>query len=408
MEEKNVKSSGYEGEEKKEKNVSNSKQKRLERQKKAKAAKRENAVFNIIWIAIAVIIVGGIAAIIGTRIYKSSKELVANNNYSAQLADNGFVKGVKATNYVSLCDYKNIVVPLSEVEYTDAQVDEDLNTALENHKILIDEGTIFDGDTVNIDYVGTIDGVAFDGGTAEGSDLTIGSGTFIDDFEQQLIGYKVGETVNVEVTFPDDYATAELAGQDAVFEVVINGVYVLPELTDDFIAEYYSAYATTVDGYRQYLKDTNYEDNLLAYLQTYVTDNSPVVKYPAKYLKSVKETTMYSDQETYEYMNQMYMQYYGYGFNSFEEYSGMTNEEYMAQLQSRAEESCKSTLIRQAILESEGVSVTEDEIKASVVDAYGSEDSYASVVEEYGLGYLASDIMSSKVLEILKGYATVQ
>ncbi len=87
--------------------------------------------------------------------------------------------------------------------------------------------TIEDGDTVNIDYVGSIDGVEFSGGSTNGAgtDLTIGSGTYIDDFEEQLIGYHPGDTVDVTVTFPEDYGVDELNGQEAVFEVTINGIY---------------------------------------------------------------------------------------------------------------------------------------------------------------------------------------
>lgn len=87
--------------------------------------------------------------------------------------------------------------------------------------------TVEDGDTVNIDYVGSIDGVEFDGGSTngQGTDLTIGSGLYIDDFEEQLIGSHPGDTVEVNVTFPDDYSSEDLQGQDALFEVTINGIY---------------------------------------------------------------------------------------------------------------------------------------------------------------------------------------
>ncbi len=87
--------------------------------------------------------------------------------------------------------------------------------------------TIEDGDTVNIDYVGSIDGVEFSGGSTNGAgtDLTIGSGSYIDDFEEQLIGYHPGDTVDVTVTFPEDYGVDDLNGQEAVFEVTINGIY---------------------------------------------------------------------------------------------------------------------------------------------------------------------------------------
>jgi len=87
--------------------------------------------------------------------------------------------------------------------------------------------TVADGDTVNIDYVGSVDGVEFSGGSTDGAgaDLTIGSGTYIDDFEEQLIGYHPGDTVEVTVTFPEDYGVDDLNGQEAVFEVTINGIY---------------------------------------------------------------------------------------------------------------------------------------------------------------------------------------
>lgn len=87
--------------------------------------------------------------------------------------------------------------------------------------------TVADGDTVNIDYVGTVDGVEFDGGSTNGTgtDLVIGSGSYIDDFEDQLIGAHPGDEVQVEVTFPDDYGSQDLAGKDAVFAVTINGIY---------------------------------------------------------------------------------------------------------------------------------------------------------------------------------------
>ena len=87
--------------------------------------------------------------------------------------------------------------------------------------------TVEDGDTVNIDYVGSVDGVEFDGGSTngQGTDLTIGSGLYIDDFEEQLIGSHPGDTVEVNVTFPDDYSSEDLQGQDALFEVTINGIY---------------------------------------------------------------------------------------------------------------------------------------------------------------------------------------
>jgi len=391
--------------------VSASKQKRIEREKKASGKKRNDVILNIVVIVLAVAIVGGIIAAIAVKAVNSSNQVVASSNYSEELNDNGFIKGVKATDYINLVDYKNIVVPESEVAYTDEEIDADIQSARENHKVLnTEEGTISDGDTVNIDYVGTIDGVEFDGGNSngQGSDLTIGSGTFIDDFEQQLIGYKVGDITNVEVTFPDDYATAELAGKDAVFEVTVNGIYELPEFTDEFVAENLSAYATTVDGYFQYLKNTNYETKLDNYVRNYLSENTTVIKYPKKYLKTLKAANRYADEESYEYMNQIYMQYYGGGYNSFEEYTGLSEEDYLAELTTRSEEDCKNDLIYQAIFENEGMSVTVDDVKELITKNYGSSDQYDELAEQFGAGYLANERMGEMALEYVKSCVTVQ
>lgn len=391
--------------------ISRSKQKRIDREKQAKALKKSNVLSKVIWIVIAVAFVGAIAALIGTNMYKESQKIVANGDFGAQLEDNGFIKGVKATDYITLCDYKNIVVPASEVEYTDAEFEEDVKNVLESHKELnTEDGIIKDGDTVNIDYVGTIDGVEFEGGNSneQGSDLTIGSGQFVDDFEQQLIGFKPGDMTTVAVTFPEDYQSADVAGKDAEFVVTINGIYEVPEMTDEFVADKLAAYGSTVEEYHQYLKDTNYEDRYTAYIEKYLTDNSTIAKYPKKYLKSLKETTRFQDEQSFQYMNQMYMQYYGSGYGSFEEYTGQTEEEYLADLTTRAEETCKIKLADQAILESEGITVTEADAKAYIAQQYGSEDSYASVVEEMGAGAVANEAIHGKVLEIIKGYAKVQ
>ena len=165
---------------------------------------------------------------------------------------------------------------------------------------------IKDGDEVNIDYVGTIDGVEFDGGNSngEGYDLTIGSGSFIDDFEQQLIGHKPGENVSVEVTFPDDYDGEDVAGKDAVFAVTINSISVTPELTDAFVAENITEEGvTTAEEYRNFVKNKFYEQHLKEYLTNYIIENTTVKSYPSDYLKKVRATTKYNDESMLQYFS---------------------------------------------------------------------------------------------------------
>lgn len=111
---------------------------------------------------------------------------------------------------------------VTATETADTQEQSETETLVTDTSVAVE-----DGDTVNIDYVGTIDGVEFSGGNTQGqgTDLTIGSGTYIDDFEEQLIGHYVGETVEVDVTFPENYGNDDLNGKDAVFQVTINGIY---------------------------------------------------------------------------------------------------------------------------------------------------------------------------------------
>ena len=396
--------------------ISHSKQKRIDREKKENKKKLESLAWKIAGGVVVAAVVALIGWAVAKQVIKAANNVEASNDFSAQLEDNGFIKGVTANDYITLADYKNIEVPLSEVEYTDEEVDADIETALSSHQVLKEEDvTAADGDKVNIDYVGSIDGVEFDGGSTngEGSDVTIGSGSLIDDFEQQLIGMKPGETITVKVTFPDDYATEDLAGKDAEFVTTLNGVYVNPEFDDDFVCAYYADYADTAEGYRQYLKDTNYADALKDYVTDYIADNTTVNKYPSKFLKNFKATTKYTEEQSYEYMNQMYEQYYGSGFSSFEEYIGVSSEdEYNEQLDTDAKDRLKTILAYQAILEDEGITLTEDDLKAFIADEYSTstddEETYNSLIEEYGKGYLMLDVIEEKAIEIATENAKVE
>lgn len=394
-------------------NISHSKQKRMERAKKASQKKAASLTVKIVIVVVAVAIGALIAWGVTNAVIKAMNTITPDNDFSAQIDDNGYVKGVNPDSYIELCDYKNLVIPKTEIEYSDEALEADIQSALSSHQTLKTEDVeVKDGDKINIDYVGTIDGEEFEGGNSngEGSDLEIGSGTFIDDFEQQLIGAKPGEVVNVEVTFPDDYATAELAGKDAQFTTTINGVYVNPEFDDDFVCAYYAAYADTAEGYKQYLRDTNYEDAFTSYVDNFIKDNTVAKDYPRKLLKNVKETTMYQEQQSYEYMNQMYAQYYGQAYDDFYQYMGVTEEGYFEKLDTECKEKVKRMLAYQDIVQKENIQITEDELKDYVMQMYGgdNEDTYNDIVSEYGKGYIMLDLIQDKAIEAVKNCATIQ
>jgi trigger factor len=163
---------------------------------------------------------------------------------SRGLTDGGFWRGVRALDYVEMFNYQAMVIPRDVHQISDGTIYATIYDILSNFakEERLFEGFVIWGDTLNIDFVGSVDGVEFDGGNTFGMgyDVTIGETQFIDDFLEQLLGHEVGDVVNVEVTFPDFYPQSpDLEGRDALFVVTINYIIdeVPPELTDAFVLE---------------------------------------------------------------------------------------------------------------------------------------------------------------------------
>ena len=329
-----------------------------------------------------------------------------------RLNEDGTIADIDVSKSITLADYENLVVPMSEVQATDEEVDSDINSTLSANQEVSDDSSleVADGDKVNIDYVGTIDGEEFEGGSATGYDLTIGSNTFIDDFETQLIGHKPGEEVTVEVTFPGDYSTnTELAGKDASFAVTINGIYVTPELTDEFVQAHLSDQASTAEEYRQVVKDKFYKQHLEDYLTNYVDENSTVNSYPKAYRKNVKGLLKYDDEYTLSYYNQMFSQY---GVDTYENVwdskDGINNEiEYERDLTKRAKETVKTAMVYQAIYEKSGLSIAMDAYLADLTETNG-EDYVNNMKTTYGTAYMAQAHIKEVVTDYLMENANVQ
>lgn len=388
-------------------NVSKSKAKREQRRKELARQKRHKLTTKIIGIAVVAALVVVIAVAAGEKIYLAAIRTASNSNLSAGLTTDGKIEGVTAKDALTLVDYEHIAVPADEVAATTEEVDADINTTLESYKELSTDTSleIADGDEVNIDYVGTIDGVEFDGGNSngEGYDLTIGSGSFIDDFEQQLIGHKPGEEVTVEVTFPEDYSTADLAGKDASFAVTINGIKIVPELTDTFVAENLSEEGiATAAEYRASVENRFYEQHLEDFLTNYIMENSTVKSYPSSYLKAIKAVTKYNDEYMLQYYNQMFSSY-GVSYENVWDTRGeeITDElSYEKELTERAKDTVKTALVYQAIFEDAGLTLDMDAVIAEMTEEYG-EDYVTSMKENYGEAYMAQAEIKDMVIEYL-------
>lgn len=387
--------------------ISKSKAKREERRKEIAKEKRNRMISRVVSIAILAAIAGVVLFFAGKGIYLAAIRTTPSTDMSAGLTADGKIEGVNVLDALTLADYENIVISDEDVS-TDEQVQGDIDDLLKEFKeIDYDAGLeIADGDEVSIDYVGTIDGVEFEGGNSNnaGYDLTIGSGTFIDDFEQQLIGAHPGDDVTVEATFPADYHDEAVAGKDAVFAVTVNGIYKAPEFDDAFVEKNGLATdeITTADEYRASIAKNYYEDNLRSFLSAYIVENSTVNSYPKNYVKTMKAVTKANDEATANYYAQMFSSSGMQASTNVWDITGDENElAYEKALSERANDSVKEAMVYQAIFEKAGLTLDMEAVKAEMNEENGDETYADSMVESYGEGYLAQNEMRDAVLDYL-------
>lgn len=394
--------------------MSLSKQRKLQRAQDIKKHKKDAALGKLVGIIVSIVVIAGLLALFGAGIVRMVTKVTADSNYSAQLNDDGTMKDVTASDYVTLCDYKNITIAYKDIEYTDEQMEKDINALLEEHAELSkDSGAaVKDGDKVNIDYVGTVDGVAFEGGNTQGqgADLTIGSNSYIDDFEQQIIGHVAGDSFDINVTFPDEYPNnPDLAGKDAVFSVVLNGIYTTPEFNDKFVLKYLGDYALTAGEYKTYLRETNEDSNLTTKVRDYFVANSEVSGYPKAYLNHVKALKKFEDLAYFQNVNDYYAQVLGDAlYPNFSSYIGMTEAKYDRSLIETSKAIVKQHLVFQAIAEAEGITADEATYLAYMLEQGETEESFNTELQNYGKGYLMQSHIGLQVLELVKQNVTIQ
>ena len=397
------KNSKYEG-------MSASKAKRERIKDERAKAKRDEIKGIAIAVAVVVAIVAFFGAFYARQWYKEQNRTVASTDYSAMLNEDGTIEGINVTDYVKTFDIDGVTLKKADLEFTDEEVEEDIQAQLENFKELNTDKTleVKSGDDVSIDYVGTMDGVEFDGGSAEDYKLTNGSGSFIDDFEDQLIGTHPGDQVTIDVTFPDPYENnPDYAGKDASFAVTVKGIYELGEFNDAFVQKNLSDHAQTVDEYKQYLKDTNYESNLTNAISEYITNNISADKYPKDYVKHLKSLQMTIDEEEYNYMAQMYAAYgMSFDYSSVMQYKGAANaDEYETILQEAAEKACLNNMAYQDLAAKAGITVSDEDFETFKTENEITDE----MLEQYGKAYLIQHyIIPEKVQEYVKEHVTIE
>lgn len=323
-----------------------------------------------------------------------------------------YLDNLNVADYVELGDYIGVEVAVAPAEVTDDQVEVYIASALDANKEKneITDRAAENGDLVDITFVGTKDGEAFEGGTGENYEMTLGSGGYIEGFEEGIVGMKTGETKELNLTFPIPYNNnPSLAGADVVFTITMNHIYeeVTPEFDDDFVAGLELEGVTTAEEYRQYAYD-NLMSVAEAQRETEVeTAVLQAVSANATF-KAVPEAMVerYYDRLVSNLTYQASM--YGMDLETFLLYgTGLSQEEYEAEMQASAEEAVKQILVLEAIAEKEGMTVTQEDIEADLEEnaaSYGYEsakeykEALGSELQGYG-EYLMTERMTDYVVE---------
>lgn len=280
----------------------------------------------------------------------------------------GFVKPE-----VTIENYKGIVAKKKAVRVTAKEIDEELVQVQKRNarKVEVTDRPAANGDIANIDFEGFVDGVAFEGGKGEGHDLTLGSGSFIPGFEDQIVGKSVGEEFDVVVTFPADYHAAELAGKEATFKTRLNGLQVeeLPALDDEFakdVSEF-----DTLDEYKADIKEKISQRKRKESEAEY--ESAVCDALIALLVAEIPEPMFAQETENYvrDYDNRLRMQ--GLDLNTYFQYTGLTLDSLRAELRPQAEKQVKLRLALEKIAVLENLTISEEEIDAEykrISDAY--------------------------------------
>ena len=316
-----------------------------------------------------------------------------------------FTEEVALKLEVELVAYKGVKVDKVEVKITDEEVDAEIEKERERNarSIAVTDRAVKDGDQTVIDFEGFKDGVAFEGGKGENYPLTIGSGAFIPGFEEQLIGKNIGEDVEVNVTFPENYQAEELAGQPAVFKVVIKEIKEkqLPELDDEFAAEV--SEFDTLDEYKADVKA-----NLTAKREADVRNakEDAVIQAIIDNAKmDLPEAMIETKQRQMVDEFAQRLQSQGLSMEQYFQFTGLTTAKMMEQVKPNAENQIKSRLVLEAVVKAENLVATEEDFDAEVAkmaEAYQMEaDKVKEMLGEAGKTQIMEDLAVAKAVEFV-------
>lgn len=297
--------------------------------------------------------------------------------------ENRLVSVKDVSKYVTIGEYKGLELTRTSQSVTDDDVQAEINYNLEDNGTEVKDGTVENGDTVTINFTGTIDGKEFDGGSAEDYELVVGDGEMIDGFEDGIVGMKSGETKELDLTFPDDYYEESVAGKAVVFKVTLQKFTRPAELTDEWVAE--NTEYKTVDEYRAAVK-TQLEDTAVQTADYELYSDAWNEVQAASEIKDYPKEDVDAAKKSYQELNEKYVKDAGMEMADFLESQGMSEEDYESECQQYAESKVEQNLIVQGIMDAEGLSIDDEEtqkLKDDLIEEYG----FASIdemIETYG------------------------
>ena len=313
----------------------------------------------------------------------------------------------KLEDCIVLGDYKGLRLTKTVGQVTEEEVDSYIQSQATAEEVTDENAAVQDGDTVNIDYVGKIDGKQFDGGSAQGSVLVIGSDTFIDGFEDGLIGMKKGETKDLNLTFPDDYGNTDVAGKAVVFTVTLNSISRAPEQDDAWVSSYTDGKYTSMNDYRAYMKESLQEGNDEAADQQLNSDAWEQIEKTCTFLKLPKSYVEEGSEEFEKNVTSQAEQYNA-TLDDFITQNGLTAEEYKTRKEQYGRYTAESRLLLEALMQAEQLADDSQEYKDALAEtekAWGMTED--ALKEQYGEDTLKQYVETQMVLDKVIGYAEV-
>lgn len=307
---------------------------------------------------------------------------------------------------VKIGSYKGMKI--KEFAYTvkDADIDKELDRLRDRNarKVDVTDRPCQNGDIVNIDFVGTVDGVKFDGGEAEGFDLTLGSGQFIPGFEDQVVGMNIGDKKDVNVKFPENYQAESLKGKDAVFAVKLNSIKgkELPELTDAFIKD--ATGSETIEEYKQKTRERlqkQADKNALD-----ATENSILEAISATAEAEIPQAMIEREIDGLVQKFEYQLMYQGLKLQDYLDFIKVSKEDFRKNYKEQAKKNVLNQLIISQIIKDEKIEATAEEVDAKVAEQAASVDKsaeeYKKSMDPRQFDYIKSDIIITKLFDFLK------